>query len=233
MKHSEVHEQLGDYLEGDLPIARRALIDAHIHECSACEVRLRQLRATVDLLHSLGDPEPPLGLANAVVARLAAGEGQPSGLTTLLHRIPRPIRARLATPMIVLASAAVVFLWLRPGPEASPPVVPSLEQDLRKSPLLGSPTAPETPQPADAVPAGPAVAPEELDRALRDPASLVQATAALSETQRDAWLAALAQHAGSRERVQALARDLRGLSDPSAAALADALERVGPGPDSH
>ncbi len=230
MKHSEVHAQLGDYLEGDLPIARRALVDAHIDECPACEVRLSQLRATVDLLRSLGDPEPPPGLANAVVVRLAAGEGQPSGLATLLDRIPRPIRARLATPMIVLASAAVVFLWLRPGPEASPPVVPSLEQDLRRSPLVGSPTAPETPQAADALPAGPAVAPEDLDRALRDPASLVQATAALNGAQRDAWLAALAQQAGSRERVQALAQALRGLPDPNAAALADALERVRPGP---
>jgi hypothetical protein len=133
--------------------------------------------------------------------------------------------------MIALASAAVIFLWLRPGADAPVAPVsvvspPPLEEQLRKG-HVGSPVAPEV-DPADAAPAGPAVAPGALDQALRDPASFVRATEALTEAQRDARLTALAQEAGSRERVAALSLALRGLPDPRGALLADALERLAP-----
>ncbi len=36
MTHAEVRARLGDYIEGDLPLARRALVDAHLEACADC-----------------------------------------------------------------------------------------------------------------------------------------------------------------------------------------------------
>lgn len=226
MTHAEVRAGLGDYLEGDLPLDRRALIDAHLDACPACAAHLATLRATVDALRALEDPEPPPGLAAAVLARIEAGEGRPSALARWLDLLPQALRTRIATPVLVLASAALVALWLRPGlpPTAPAPARPTLEEALGGRRLVGASSAPDAA--ADERPAGPRVPPDALDEALRDPESVVRATESLDEADRDAWLAGLAQQAGSRERTLAVAQALRGLRDPRGAVLADAFLRL-------
>ena len=63
MKHAEVRERLGPYLEGELPLQQRALVDAHLDSCEPCAEELRELRGTIELLHRLPDEAPPSGLA--------------------------------------------------------------------------------------------------------------------------------------------------------------------------
>jgi len=226
MTHGEVRAELGDYLDGDLPVARRALVDAHLDACTNCALHLRELRAALDALHSLGDPEPPPGLVEAVLARIEAGEGRPGVLARLLGGMPWDRRSRLATPALVLVSAALLLLWLRPtfGPPAPGATLPSLERALGSAKVLGASAAPDAA--SEEPSAGPIVPPQALDEALRDPASVLRATEALGVAEQEAWLAGLAQQAGSRERALALARALRGLPDPRAAALADAFLRL-------
>lgn len=226
MTHGEVRAEIGDYLEGDLPLDRRALLDAHLDDCPECASHLSSLRAAVEALRSLEDPEPPPGLAEAVLARIEAGEGRPGALATLLYRIPWAVRTRLATPALVLVSAAVLFLWLRPAttPSIAPAPLPSLGQVLDGGKPIGASAASEVAD--EEPPAGPLVPPEALDEALRDPASVLRATEALGAAEREAWLAGLAQQAGSRERTLAVAHALRTLSDPRAAMLADAFLRL-------
>ena len=232
MTHGEVRAELGDYLDGDLPVARRALVDAHLDACTDCASHLHELRAALDALHSLGDPEPPPGLADAVLARIAAGEGRPGVLARLLGGMPWDLRSRLATPALVLVSAAILVLWLRPafGPLAPSATLPSLERALGSAKVLGASAAPDAA--SEEPSAGPIVPPQALDEALRDPASVLRATEALSVAEQEAWLAGLAQQAGSRERALAVAHALRGLSDPRAAALADAFLRLAGVPSS-
>jgi len=75
--HMRARRLLGDYLEGDLDLARRARVDAHLAECEECAREVRELRQTVSMLRGLPVEAPP-ALADAVMARIAAGEARPS-----------------------------------------------------------------------------------------------------------------------------------------------------------
>jgi anti-sigma factor RsiW len=50
---SELVELLTDYLEGALPPAEVAAVDAHLAQCPACRRYLDQLRATITALGSV------------------------------------------------------------------------------------------------------------------------------------------------------------------------------------
>lgn len=226
MKHADVHAELGDYLEGDLTLDRRALVDAHLDACPECAGRLRQLRATVDALRSLGDEEPSPGFAEGVMARIAAGEGRPSPFVRMMLRIPPPLRGRLAPPLVALASAAIVLVWLRaPEPVVVPsPTASTLAQAIREGGPAGAPAAEDEAE----APAGPKVRPDDLDAALRSPSAWLKAIESLDPTSRGHVLASLAQRSGSTERLHALAQQVRGLSDPGAAEIASEIEGLLP-----
>ena len=101
MKHGEVRDRLGSYLEGDLPLQQRALVDAHLDACPNCAGELKELRGTIGLLRGLADVTPPRGFASSVIARIQAGEAEPTlwvrlldGLDLMLHS--RPLALALA-----------------------------------------------------------------------------------------------------------------------------------------
>jgi hypothetical protein len=226
MTHKEVRADLCDYLEGDLPLPRRALVDAHLDSCPPCATHLRTLRGTIDALHALDAPEPEPGLAERVLARIEAGEGQPGALVRLLDRIPWPVRARLGTPAVLLVAAAVLFLWLRPASE-EPAATLGLHPQQRLDPAkpIGASVPPDPESSANS--SGPAAARQRLERALRDPTSVLRATEALGPNERDAWFVGLVRGSSSEAEREALARALRALPDPRGAVVAAALERLG------
>ncbi len=226
MTHGEVRADLGDYLEGDLPLERRALVDAHLDGCAECAQRMRSLRSTVDTLRALDGPEPPAGLSAAVLARIEAGEGRPGALASLLGRIPWELRGRLAAPALAFAAAAVLRVWLyRP---AAPPELASVERPpLPSRQSVQEAIAREESFGASAdlvAPAGPRVASADLDAARRDPASVVRALAPLSPAERQERLAALARAGDAR--VPALADALAAQDAPDAKSLAQTLLRL-------
>jgi anti-sigma factor RsiW len=49
VKHSDVQDHMADYLEGDLPLERRALFDAHLDDCEACLSEIREVQRTITL----------------------------------------------------------------------------------------------------------------------------------------------------------------------------------------
>lgn len=228
MRHSEVHSDLGDYLEGDLPLDRRALVDAHLDSCDACAGRLHELRATVDALRTLGEVAPPPDLARAVMARIAAGEGRPPWAVRLARRVPAPLRGRLVAPVVALASAAVVAVWLRaPANPTIEPVVPaptaqSLADAIERSGRFGA-AAEDVDEEAVV---GPRAAADELSRALGSPSAWLGTAAALEPRARGELLAMLAKAPGSAEGLRSLAAELRRLSDPRAPAIADEIDRI-------
>ena len=234
MNHAEVHAELGDYLEGDLPLERRALVDAHLDGCPGCAGRLAELRATVDALRTLGDVEPPPGFADRVMARIAAGEGRPSAFTRLLQRTPPVLRGRLAPPLLALASAAIVLVWLRvPAELQSPdvavprPSAESLEKAIRDGGLAGAPAVMDE---DEEKPVGPKVSAAALDDALRSPGTWLQQMLALDPEARRKALLLLAQPAGDHERLRRLALEVRALPDPAATEMAAELEKLSPAP---
>lgn len=107
MNHAVVTEHLADYLEGDLALDLRALVDAHLDGCEICANEVREMQQTIRLLRALPDPEPPPMIAANVMRRIRAGETQPS----LLERIQRGLGSILE-PSFVLPAAAMAIVAL-------------------------------------------------------------------------------------------------------------------------
>ncbi len=76
MIHLRARKLLGDYLEGDLELDQRARVDGHLDECEECAREARELRQTVSMLRGLPMDVAPPDVADAVIARIAAGEGR-------------------------------------------------------------------------------------------------------------------------------------------------------------
>jgi hypothetical protein len=100
--------RLADYLEGDLPLSERALVDAHLDQCESCAAELSGLQKTVSLLRSLPDPEPPAGLSQAVIRRLREGEGQPGFRDRVQRFLSDLASMRIAAPATAAAVLVVV-----------------------------------------------------------------------------------------------------------------------------
>lgn len=71
----DVTELTTDYLEGTLPWPRRLAMRWHLAICSFCRRHLRQVRATVGLLHTLRPVPPPAPLVDRLVAQAQAAAG--------------------------------------------------------------------------------------------------------------------------------------------------------------
>ena len=80
MRHIEVKNSLTDYLEGELDLDRRSLIDTHLETCEDCSQELLELRHAVFLLRRLPTPESPPTLVADVVRRIEDGEARPGPL---------------------------------------------------------------------------------------------------------------------------------------------------------
>ena len=106
MKHARIRARLSEYLDRKLSPEQRSRVDAHLAACAACAAELHELERTVHLLHRLPDPEPPPYLAQAVMARLEAGEGQPELLAQRLRRLIGP-----AFAVSVAAALGGLFLF--------------------------------------------------------------------------------------------------------------------------
>jgi hypothetical protein len=90
VNHLPGRKLLHSYLEGEFEAAQQSRIDAHLADCADCAREVRELRETVSLLHSLPDEEAPPRLADDVMDRIAAGEGQPSRLVVAFRSIAGP-----------------------------------------------------------------------------------------------------------------------------------------------
>lgn len=112
MRHERVTTRLSDYLEGSLSKRDAARVEAHLLGCVACRQALGELKRTVDLLRGLrGSVESP-DLAGVVMARIRAGEAEPSVLDRLRAGVSRflagPLGAPLATGAVGLALLALL-----------------------------------------------------------------------------------------------------------------------------
>ncbi len=97
-----VEDALSAYLDGALPAAERAAVEAHLAACPACRTALAELRATQALLRAAPRPAPPRSFALTP----AQAEALRSGRT-------RPAAARPATPRLAIGlrvAAAAVFV---------------------------------------------------------------------------------------------------------------------------
>ncbi|MCA9511315.1 MAG: zf-HC2 domain-containing protein [Myxococcales bacterium] len=106
MNHADVRSRLPEYLEGDLSLDRRALVDAHLDGCDSCTAELDELRTTIHLLRSLPDVEPPPQLVADVMRRIRLGEATPS----LVERF-REFASELFAPGVAIPAGAMVIAF--------------------------------------------------------------------------------------------------------------------------
>lgn len=104
MNHAEVRSKMADYLEGDLDLTQRALLDAHLDGCGRCSGDFAEMRGTITALRSLPDPEPPPFLVETVMRRIREGEGR----RTLADRL-RDLAASVVSPPVAIPATALAL----------------------------------------------------------------------------------------------------------------------------
>lgn len=125
MNHAVVTEHLADYLEGDLALDLRALVDAHLDGCTACAQEVREMQQTIRLLRALPEPEPPPMIAANVMRRIRAGETQPSLLERVQRAVGGVLEPSFVLPASAMAIAALVIFVIQGRGPMSESVVPS------------------------------------------------------------------------------------------------------------
>jgi len=109
VRHDELREALGRHLEGELGSAERREVERHLSVCAPCRAELHELRATVELLRVLPDPEPPADLVPGVLRRLeSTASPGPGGLAAGLRAFARGVAA--SAPIAAVAAGLVLLL---------------------------------------------------------------------------------------------------------------------------
>jgi hypothetical protein len=173
VNHAQTRSLLGDYMEGDLATAEHTAVDDHLDGCATCRQELGDLRSVVGLVRALPDPQVPVDLAGAVMARIAAGEG-----ASRMRLISGGVR-RITEPRFVAALAAGVaglLAWsmlpalnsFMQDPSAAPQVdATSIQLAARPAPpfTAGDPTEPiRRPKVQRRLPAVPVLSGVEMPR---------------------------------------------------------------------
>src|SRR3989475_11058803 len=137
MTRDQWTDRLSDYLDGDLGIAERAALEAHVASCPACEAILAELRRVVARAEAIDDQPPTTDLWPAIAQQIGVSSGaEPHGVVSLAAR---RARRRLSFTVPQPAAAAAVLLLLGSGgayltlPRGTSPVPPP------PAPLPGAP----------------------------------------------------------------------------------------------
>ncbi|MBK7951275.1 MAG: zf-HC2 domain-containing protein [Deltaproteobacteria bacterium] len=115
MNHAVLTEHLADYLEGDLALDKRALVDAHLDSCEICAQEVREMQQTIRLLRALPQPEVPPMIAANVMRRIRAGETRPSLFERAQRIFGGVLEPSFVLPASAVAVAALVFVVIQGG----------------------------------------------------------------------------------------------------------------------
>jgi hypothetical protein len=208
---------LSDYLDGSLSKRDAARVEMHLLGCAHCRQALGELQRTVDLLRGLrGGVEAP-DLASAVMARIRAGEAEPSVLDRLRAGVSRFLSGPLGAP---LATGAVGLALLA--------VLPRIEVEV-SIPGRAMPEAPtaavvarRAPQTAESLraPSSPLLTRRVGESLSRDPFACLEAPSPQACRDQHAIMTRLA-----RENVWAFVARLEAVPEPSRNVLLNDLSR--------
>src|SRR5256885_7725220 len=113
MTRDQWTDRLSEYLDGDLGVAERAALEAHVASCPACEAILAELRRVVARAQPIHDRPPSTDLWPAIAQQIGVSSGaEPHGVVSLPAR---RARRRLSFTVPQLAAAAAVLLLLGSG----------------------------------------------------------------------------------------------------------------------
>ena len=254
MRHERALRHLSEYIDGTLRGESARRVEAHLSECNACQAELAALRRTTELLRGLRGTEDAPDLAPAVIARIRAGEADPSALARLRAAAGRIISGTWVAP---LATAAVALAVLAVVPRVEIEVsIPGLSPAQPGAQVARAPTPPRQPAPALAtrrvneprlpsaslpVPA-PALSVDcweqpsfdacqeqrrlIMELALRDTPAFLEQVEAVPSPQRERWIGEMSRFAAEDGSASTVAQQLRASDDPRAWQMAPRFEEA-------
>jgi hypothetical protein len=108
VNHADIGKHLADYLEGELPIEERALVDAHLDDCTTCAGEVEEMLQTIRLLRTLPEPETPPMLTANVMRRIRSGESQLGFFGRIARVLGAVFEPGFVLPASAVAAAALV-----------------------------------------------------------------------------------------------------------------------------
>ncbi len=122
MRCENVQEQLNRFAAGDLPVADRHAVQAHLAECAACRAKLAEIDALAGVVAGTSTPPIPSGFVSRV---MAAARRRQDAQPIAAWNLPRwwrlssgPMHAAAAAVLIVGLSVGVVLGWTSAPPAA-------------------------------------------------------------------------------------------------------------------
>jgi hypothetical protein len=116
VNHAGVKRHLTDYLEGDLELEDRAIVDAHLDQCHSCSLEVEEMLQTIRLLRNLPEPEIPPMIAANVMRRIRAGESRPGFFARMRRAVGSILEPTFVLPASAIAVAALV-VTVTQGPQ--------------------------------------------------------------------------------------------------------------------
>ena len=123
-------QRLSDYVDGDLPAAESASVDAHLGQCAECRAIVEELRGIVAAAGALPGTRPAADLWPDIQSRIARSPAV---------AVPVERRWRVSFTLPQLAAAAVLLMLLSGGlvllirPAAPPPDTPVADATPRSA----------------------------------------------------------------------------------------------------
>jgi anti-sigma factor RsiW len=254
MRHERASDRLSDYLDGSLSAREAARVEMHLLGCERCRRTLAELGRTVDLLRSLRGSVQAPDLTGAVMARIRAGEAEPSVFDRVRAGVSRFIQGPLGAPLAT-ATVGLALLALLPRIEVEvsiPGRAPSSAQTPAPAPEL---TSRRGPQPVERLrAANPPLLARRVGESLssdpfacqrspspqacrdhhasmtrlarQNPWAFMARVEAVPEPRRDDWLNELSRFAAESGAASEVAAQLRATGDPDARRMATHFERA-------
>src|SRR5437773_11981878 len=100
-------DRLSGYLDGDLGVAERSALEAHLASCPACEATLDELRRVVARAQALDDRPPASDLWPAIAEQIGVSSGAHRVVSLAEHRTRR---VTFTVPQLAAAAALLLLL---------------------------------------------------------------------------------------------------------------------------
>jgi anti-sigma factor RsiW len=118
MNCPEARERFSAWIDGELPTAQAAAVQAHVDRCAECAVRCRRLRAVEEALDRVAEIDPSADFADRVLAAARARRASDK-----LVRLPFGLQV-LTRAAALLMAVAGTYLGVEMGGAPSAPAAP-------------------------------------------------------------------------------------------------------------
>jgi Putative zinc-finger/Predicted integral membrane protein (DUF2275) len=108
MQHEDIRHKLSEYIDGAVSENERNVIEQHLKSCSECSEAFAEIRETIERVRSLEIQEPPVWLAQRIMAQVRVTAEQKKGL---FQRLFFPLRVKIPLEAAAMVLVAVIALF--------------------------------------------------------------------------------------------------------------------------